>query len=159
MLHVRINNSEYNQEVRKKIASRAVIVRNHKVAMMYSKKYDFYMTPGGGVEDKETLVEACIREAKEEAGFVVRPLEEVAILDSNYPRIRIEHHYFICEYVNAVETSQTKEEQDQELEIKWLTFEEMKEAFTKTNHIEKYDLWMRREYSVLSTLREYIKKE
>ena len=64
MLHVRINNSEFNQDVKTKIDARSIIIKNNKIAVLFSKKFNAYITPGGGIEENEFLEEACVREAK-----------------------------------------------------------------------------------------------
>ena len=50
MLQVRVNHTNLNQDVRRRTASRALVIKDNKVAILYSKKYNFYLTPGGGVE-------------------------------------------------------------------------------------------------------------
>ena len=52
-------------------SARSIIIRDGKIAMIYSRKYDYYKFPGGGIEPWETPVEAMIRETREEAGLVV----------------------------------------------------------------------------------------
>ena len=52
-------------------SSRSIIIKNNKVAMVYSKKYDYYKFPGGGIDENETPIEALIRETLEEAGLVI----------------------------------------------------------------------------------------
>ena len=54
-------------------SARSIIIRNGKVAMIHSRKYDYYKFPGGGIENGEGPVEAMIRETREEAGLVVVP--------------------------------------------------------------------------------------
>jgi ADP-ribose pyrophosphatase YjhB (NUDIX family) len=158
MLQVRINNSELNQDVKKKIASRALIIKDNKVAVLYSRKYDAYITPGGGVEENETLELACIREAKEETGIVIKPIEHFAVLDCNYPRIRIVHNYFICKVIEeSNDTNKTEHEKDQDLEVRWLSYIEVRNAFSTQTDSYKYDTWMQREYMVVSELRNYLK--
>jgi len=50
-------------------AARAVLVDDDgRVAVMALDKFDFYMLPGGGIEDGEDAQTACIREMKEETG-------------------------------------------------------------------------------------------
>lgn len=160
MLEVRIHDSEFNQEGNKKIAARAFIIKKDKVAVLYSKKYNAYITPGGGLEGNETLEEACIREAKEETGLKVRPVEQIAILDCNYPRVRIVHNYFVCECITGTkEINRTKHEIDQDLELKWLNYLDLKQAFSTTSNHFKYDTWMQREFVVIAELRKYITKE
>lgn len=158
MLKVRIHDDSLNQEVRHRIASRALVIRGNKVAILYSKKYDFYLTPGGGVEEGETLEEACIREAKEEAGLLVKPIKQIAVLDTNYPRVKIQHNYFICELISENNgTEHTTQEEDQNLELKWMTLPQVKHAFSTHSELIKYDAWMQREYVVLCELRNYLK--
>lgn len=158
MLEIRINDTKLNQEVRIKNASRAFIIKDNKVAILYSRKYDAYITPGGGVDANESLEDACVREAKEETGFLVKPVKQVAILDCNYPRIRIIHNYFICDVVEeSTNTSRTEHEIDQDLEVRWLNYKEVKDAFSTHTESDKYDIWMQREYVVLAALREYLK--
>ena len=40
---------------------RGIIIRDGKVAMVHSLKYDYYKFPGGGMEDGEGLEEALLR--------------------------------------------------------------------------------------------------
>lgn len=157
MLEVRINNSEFNQDVKLKTASRALIVKDNKVAILYSKKYNAYITPGGGVEDNESLEEACIREAKEEAGLIVEPIKQIAVVDCNYPRIRIVHNYFVCNVVGKTDsTDRTNHEKDQDLEVKWLSLEELKKAYATLTDSYKYGSWMQREFIAIAQLRSYL---
>ena len=52
---------------------RSIIIKNGKVAMVHSLKYDYYKFPGGGIEKGESHEEALIRETSEEAGLSVSP--------------------------------------------------------------------------------------
>lgn len=52
---------------------RGIIVRDGKVAMVHSRKYDYYKFPGGGIEPGEEQEATLIREVKEESGLVVMP--------------------------------------------------------------------------------------
>ena len=54
-------------------SARSIILRDGKVAMIHSLKYDYYKFPGGGIENGESPVDAMIRETREEAGLVVIP--------------------------------------------------------------------------------------
>ena len=54
-------------------SARSVILRDGKVAMIHSLKYDYYKFPGRGIEYGESPVDAMIRETREEAGLVVIP--------------------------------------------------------------------------------------
>ena len=50
---------------------RGIIIRDGKVAMVHSLKYDYYKFPGGGMEDGEGVEEALLREVVEESGLQV----------------------------------------------------------------------------------------
>lgn len=52
---------------------RAVIAKDDKVLLAYSKKYDYYKFPGGGINAGESDAEALIREVQEETGYQVIP--------------------------------------------------------------------------------------
>ena len=54
-------------------SARSIIIKDGKVAMIRSLKYDYYKFPGGGIENGESPVEAMIRETREEAGLAVIP--------------------------------------------------------------------------------------
>ena len=54
-------------------SARSIIIRDRKVAMVHSLKYDYYKFPGGGIEEGEDPISAMIRETREEAGLVVIP--------------------------------------------------------------------------------------
>ena len=51
--------------------ARSIIIRNGKIAMIHSLKYDYYKFPGGGIEPGESAADALIRETAEEAGLTV----------------------------------------------------------------------------------------
>ena len=54
-------------------SARSIIIRDGRIAMIHSQKYDYYKFPGGGIENGENPVEAMIRETQEEAGLMVLP--------------------------------------------------------------------------------------
>ena len=54
-------------------SARSIVIKNQKVAMIHSLKYDYYKFPGGGIENGENPVDAMIRETREEAGLVIIP--------------------------------------------------------------------------------------
>ena len=54
-------------------SARSIIIKDGRIAMIRSLKYDYYKFPGGGIEKGETPVQAMIRETREEAGLVVKP--------------------------------------------------------------------------------------
>lgn len=54
-------------------SARCITICEGRVAMVYSRKYDYYKFPGGGIERGETREQALIRETAEEAGLRILP--------------------------------------------------------------------------------------
>lgn len=62
-----------NGSVGRRPSVRGIIIRDGKIAMMHSRKYNYYKLPGGGIEPEETLEDTLIREVREENGLIVKP--------------------------------------------------------------------------------------
>lgn len=52
---------------------RGIIIQSGKVAMVYSQKYHYYKSPGGGMEPGESHIQTLLREVAEESGLQVIP--------------------------------------------------------------------------------------
>ena len=85
---------------------RAVILSGERIAMVYSRKYDYYKFPGGGIEQGEDHKSALIREVGEETGLAVIPesIREYGLVirlnKSNKEPETIfsqENYYYFCE--------------------------------------------------------------
>jgi len=66
-----------------RISAKALIVRNGSLLLMRAKDGagSYYLLPGGGQKNGETLPQALIRECLEETGILVRPGEPRYIRD------------------------------------------------------------------------------
>lgn len=87
-------------------SARAILLRGGRAAMIYSRKYDYYKFPGGGIEPSEAPVQALLRETEEEAGLRILPqsIREYGCVplieksDSRAARIfRQDNLYYLCE--------------------------------------------------------------
>ena len=87
-------------------SARSIIIRQGRVVMIHSLKYDYYKFPGGGIEEGEDPVRAMMRETREEAGLLVRPgtvreygyVHRVQRSDSDSEeRFIQDNYYFLCE--------------------------------------------------------------
>jgi len=69
-------------------------------------KIDYYETPGGGVDEGETFVEAVKRECREEIGYEIEIVDEIGEVDDAYNLIgRQNHnHYYLAKRTNFVGT-------------------------------------------------------
>ena len=86
-------------------SARGIMIRDGKVAMIHSLKYNYYKFPGGGMEAGEGPVEALIREVREEAGLVIIPetireygcVHRVQKSDSDETeRFVQDNYYYLC---------------------------------------------------------------
>ena len=50
---------------------RGLVIRDGKILMIHSMKYDYYKFPGGGMEPGEEQEDALCREVSEESGYLV----------------------------------------------------------------------------------------
>jgi ADP-ribose pyrophosphatase YjhB (NUDIX family) len=60
--------------------------------------FDYFETPGGGIDPGETPEIAVVRECQEELGYKVKILAEIGYVDDFYNLIGRENHqhYFLC---------------------------------------------------------------
>lgn len=49
-------------------ATRAIVFKDTKILLLYTKRYEDYSLPGGGIDDGEDRIQGLIRELKEETG-------------------------------------------------------------------------------------------
>ena len=51
-----------------RIATRAIVLRDNKILLMFTERYNDYSLPGGGVDEHEELIDGLKRELTEETG-------------------------------------------------------------------------------------------
>lgn len=150
-------------------SARCITIRNGKIAMVYSRMYDYYKFPGGGIENNETLEEAVIRETKEEVGLKVipesvRPYGYVRRLQksdlSGVELFEQDNFYFLCDTEDETLAQDLDDyESKEEFTLKWITPEEAIQTNLTGNHGPKNSKMLEREAKVLKCLTEegYIK--
>ncbi len=83
------------QEIIYRNAARAIILKDHKVLLVYSDTTKEYKFPGGGIDKEETRQEALKREVLEEVGREVKSVNEcLGYTDQIYNDIYDDHKYF-----------------------------------------------------------------
>lgn len=65
--------------------------------------YTYYETPGGGVDEGETVEQGLIRECLEETGYRVEIIEEIGIVDDYYSYISRHNlnHYYLAKIIEG----------------------------------------------------------
>jgi 8-oxo-dGTP pyrophosphatase MutT (NUDIX family) len=117
-----------------KKSSRAIIIIDSKIALLYSDKYKIYCFPGGGIEGKETYEEALIRETKEEAGLIIIPetIKEYGMIIETRKDMKVENgiyeqqeFYYTCKVKEKIiDQNLTEAEKDAGYELKYVNFDE-----------------------------------
>ncbi|WP_028022542.1 NUDIX domain-containing protein [Enterovibrio calviensis] len=51
-----------------RLASRAIVVRDNDILLLFTERYHDYSLPGGGIDANENQVDGLVRELKEETG-------------------------------------------------------------------------------------------
>ena len=141
-----------------RVSCRAIVAKDGKMLFSNETKTGIYMSPGGSLEDGETLEECCIRELMEETGFIVKPLNPFITVKEYCYDILYISHYFICEITGECERALTETESFKGMAPAWLDFDKALEVFGiyKELHPDKESLYLR-EFTVINKYLDYIK--
>ena len=146
--------------VKTREAGRGVLVENNKILLTYEKNTGVYMTPGGGLENGETLEECCARELREEAGIEVKPVRQFLKINEYCPECMYVSNYFICEKTGECSQSLTEIEIEHGAVPEWVELEKAIEIFgeyqTKREDIASLYL---RELTMLNKYFEYVQND
>ncbi len=82
-----------------RISSRAVIFKDDSVILIYRERDNekYYVFPGGGLEEGETLEENVIREIKEELGLTINVKKQLYVVKGD----NFEQNFFLCDWVSG----------------------------------------------------------
>ena len=139
--------------------SRAVILRGKDILLSYESNTDVWMSPGGGQEEGGTPGACCVREAEEETGCIVRPMEHFLTLNEYYEEYRYITDYFSCEVAGQGHTHLTEAETRRGLTPVWLPLQEAIALFSRYQDYadtfeEKRGIYLR-EYTALCEYLEW----
>ena len=141
-----------------RISCRAIVVKDGKMLFSNETKTGVYMSPGGSLEEGESLEECCVRELMEETGFIVKPLKPFITVKEYCYDILYISHYFLCEITGECERALTETEIFKGMAPAWLDFPKALEIFGtyKQQTPDKESLYLR-EYTVINKYLDYIK--
>ncbi|KKI92090.1 DNA mismatch repair protein MutT [Bacillus sp. SA1-12] len=77
--------------MKKRLGSAGVCIKEKKVLMVLQGKQDEpkrWSVPSGGLEERETFEECCVRELREETGFNVEVIRPIFQKESHYGDVR-----------------------------------------------------------------------
>jgi len=135
-------NYDPNGSVGRRPSVRGIIIRDGKLAVVHSKKYDYYSFPGGGIDAGESMEETLIREIREETGLAVLPesireyglvvRKEKGAIDDLFIQ---ENYYYLCDVSDTVTKQELSGyEVEEDYELCWMDPDEMIRANAKNEH-------------------------
>lgn len=146
-------------------SARGIIVRNGRIALVYSKKEKYYKFPGGGIHGGEDKKAALVREVMEEVGMTVIP-ESIAEFGSVMRRQRSnyspdtvfeqENFYYVCRVEETIMAQKLDDyEREAEFTLAWVDIDEairVNDAFHSGDAFD--EIMIKRELRVLQIIRE-----
>ena len=82
-----------------RISSRCVIFKNNRIVLIYRNRdgEEYYVFPGGKIEEGESKEECIVRECKEELGIDIKVKKYIyEVKGTDFIQ-----HYFLCDWVNG----------------------------------------------------------
>ncbi|WP_054958467.1 NUDIX hydrolase [Paenibacillus dakarensis] len=117
-------------------ASRGVLVDDEmNVAMMYMSKLNLYKLPGGGVEGKETLVQAFLREIREETGYEAEVVHELGYIEEHKSKndfMQLSYCWIARAQRKVTDVNLSESEQQLGMSVNWMTFKEAIEVMNES---------------------------
>ncbi|QWC00637.1 NUDIX hydrolase [Mycoplasmatota bacterium] len=131
-------------------SSRAIIKDEDQVLLLYSKKLDYYMLPGGRIEKNESPEDCVVREVKEETGLDVIIENPTVLIKEYYEDSTWNSHFFLCKIKDSQQAQQnlTEEEHYLDIEIKWMPY------LDALNLLDSHDSSFSKAYNIMQ--REFL---
>lgn len=103
-------------------ASRAIIMREGLLLVLYVPKLDVFLFPGGGRELGESALDCVLREVLEETGYPIENVKEGATVVEYFHDSTWENTYFLANLASdqPQAVNWTEEEKAYGMEIKWM---------------------------------------
>ena len=163
---------DYDDECRvfRRPSARGIIIRDDKIALVYSKKEKYYKFPGGGIKGDEDKRAALVREVREEVGLIVIP-DSIREFGSVMRRQKSDHSpdtvfeqenfYYFC----STEDKKLKQELDDyekeaEFELRYVDIDDAIKADKDHHSDDLFDeIMIKREMRVLQLVKKYLQEK
>lgn len=133
-----MNQIEWEASIERAAVVSACLIKNDNKYLLVQeaqpKAYGLWNLPAGHVDKGEKIRDAAVRETKEETGYNVRIIKEIAILHEE--ATNAVKHIFSAEIIGG----EISINPDEILDVKWLTFEEI-EAINDDGKIRRPWVW------------------
>lgn len=142
------NQHKSSTEIR--VGCRGIVIKDSLILISHEVNTDYYLIPGGGLEDNETPEECCAREVCEETGYIVKPACHFLTINEYYKEYKFISHYFLCDILEKSEQNLTLNEQKRGLIPEWVNPDKLLEIYSGYNNFATTNEEKRASY-----LREY----
>ncbi len=158
---------EENDKVYRRPSARAIIIKDGRMALVYSEKEKYYKFPGGGIKENEDMEAALIREVREETGLIVIP-ESIRAFGrvmrrqkSNYSSHAVfeqENFYFFCDTENQVREQELDDyEREAVFSLRFVNIDEAIQVNGDYHSEDFFDkIMIKRDMKVLQLVKEYL---
>ncbi len=144
---------------------RGIILRDGKVAMVHSIKYDYYKFPGGGMDPGESCLDTLVREVLEESGlqvlsqtvqeFGLVPRTEKSDRPEVYDLFVQDNYYYLCQVSDTVCAQKLDDyEEEEHFTLEWVSPEKAIDDNRTHDHGPTEQSMLEREARVLEILRD-----
>jgi ADP-ribose pyrophosphatase YjhB (NUDIX family) len=125
-------------------AARAIVFDSENlVALLHSKKFNYYKLPGGGIEKGEDYETALKRECQEEIGCSVEVLDELGMIVEYRRKYTLKQtsYCYTAKVIGEKGISElTADEIAEEFETVWLPLEEAIQKVKNNNNLSVYEV-------------------
>lgn len=88
--------------MRKPIRSAGIVIKDNKILLIHRiNKLEYYVFPGGGVEDDETNEDAVVREFFEETSVEIKVQRVLYHHHLTSDDGEMDQYFFLCEYISG----------------------------------------------------------
>ena len=157
---IEIVGKNYTGAAHTRIACRGMVYQAGKILLSHELNSGWYLIPGGGAEGDESPEDCCIREMREETGYLVKPTECYLTMKEYYGDWCYISHYFLCEALGQTEAELTELEKERGLIPEWVSIDEACDIFSEHVHLDYYEEKRgsyQREETALKVFREIYK--
>ncbi|MDY2590917.1 MAG: NUDIX domain-containing protein [Agathobacter sp.] len=141
-------------------SARGIIIKDGKLAMIHSIKYDYYKFPGGGIEKNEQKESALIREVLEETGLDVIPqtIKEYGMVHriqkGDYEDVFIQdNYYYLCDVEDNVHEQKLDDyEKEEKFTLEYVSPKQVIDANKACASKEADQIMLERECKVIGIL-------
>ena len=116
-----------------------IFIKDKSILLMYRFKdgVEYYVFPGGGVEEGETPEEAAVREAKEETSLDVEDLKKLWEVQN---KDRLEHYFYVSKFEGSIKIAgpeADRQASDNVYRLEWIPFDKILELELKPDAMKQ----------------------